>query len=172
MMMMMMMISDCNDDDDDVQRSSPNSCDPVRLKCQTPTNRPFLQDSFRSDHHHCHHHYDMCSYIMLVIIKYQLDNESDDKYDHYFGATEMEAVKKRRFCEYFVKLVKLLPHENLPFLQIFLQIFLGLGQITSAPPQQQLQGVFFLHWAYPNKVKVWKTQVRLDVSGTSQIHLT
>ena len=48
---------DDDDDDDNVQRfSSPNSCDPVRLKCQTPTNRPFLQDSFKWDHHHHHHH--------------------------------------------------------------------------------------------------------------------
>ena len=56
MMLMLMMIiisvfdddggddDDKDDDDKDVQgRSSPNSCDPVRLKCQTPTNRPFLQ---------------------------------------------------------------------------------------------------------------------------------
>ena len=49
-------VDDDDDDDDDVQRfSSPNSCDPVRLKCQTPTNRPFLQDSFKWDHRHHHH---------------------------------------------------------------------------------------------------------------------
>ena len=39
------------DGDDDVQ-GSPNSCDPARLKCQTPTNSlSYSQDSFRSDHH-------------------------------------------------------------------------------------------------------------------------
>ena len=56
---------DEDDDDEDVQgRSSPNSCDPVRLKCQTPTNRPFLQRFIQlssSSLQYCH--------FMLVIIK-------------------------------------------------------------------------------------------------------